>query len=207
MEQIIPIYLNENKGTTYSRNIALKKARGKYISVIDSDVKIAKGTIGELIRTLEENEKAGIVAPKLAYPNGNLQKSTDVLPTIFSKLYRYFFLKHIEEAENSQNQPNGLCEVEYAISAMWMLRRELLSKIGLFDEKIFYAPEDVDYCLRVWLSGYKVLYNPRVAVVHHTQEISRQFKLNRMTMHHIKGLLYYFRKHKYIFKRPDVGIT
>ena len=82
MEQIIPIYLNDNKGTTYSRNIALKKTQGKYISVIDSDVEIAKGTLGELIRTLEENEKAGIVAPKLVYPNGTFQKSTDVLPNI-----------------------------------------------------------------------------------------------------------------------------
>jgi len=204
-EQIYPIFLDRNHGTTYSRNIALKKARGNYISVIDSDVEIVSaGTIKNLIESLGNDDKIGLISPKLLYADGSLQKSTDNFPTIFNKILRYFFLKTIEKNENNQEGRHETMAVDYAISAMWVLKKEVLKKVGYFDEKIFYAPEDVDYCLRVWLSGYKVFYNPQVKVVHHTQEISRQFKMSGMTMLHIKGLMYYFWKHKYVFRRPNV---
>jgi len=83
---------------------------------------------------------------------------------------------------------------------MWILKREILEKIGLLDEKIFYSPEDVDYCLRVWKAGYTVLYNTNASCIHHAQEISRGLRINSTTVKHIIGLLYYFRKHKYCFR-------
>jgi GT2 family glycosyltransferase len=82
------------------------------------------------------------------------------------------------------------------------LKKEVLKNVGLLDENIFYAPEDVDYCLRIWLAGYKVVYNSEVSAIHHAQEISRGLKINRATINHIKGLAYYFKKHKYILKCP-----
>ncbi|MCK4486713.1 MAG: glycosyltransferase [Desulfobacterales bacterium] len=66
--------LETNTGTTYSRNLALRKARGKYIGIMDSDVEIFEGTIGQLIHTLDEDENAGLVAPRLVYPNGSPPK-------------------------------------------------------------------------------------------------------------------------------------
>ena len=201
-KQIIPIFLEKNTGTTYSRNLALKQAKGIYICIMDSDVEITPGAIKALSDTLKDKANVGLVAPKLVYPNGTLQKSTDAFPTILTKVLRYFFLKAIEKRENMRQPADGLREVDYAISAMWMLKREVLERVGLLDEKIFYAPEDVDYCFRIWKAGYQILYNPSVSCVHHTQEISRGLKINRATVNHICGLLYYFRKHQYFFKPP-----
>ncbi len=200
-DHIIPIYLKNNRGTTYPRNLALKRAKGDYIIIMDSDVEVLKGTIEKLINVHKNDEQVGLVVPKLIYPNGKLQKSTDNFPTIYTKLFRYFFLKRIED--NLTDNP-GLREVDYAISAVWVLKREILAMVGLLDENIFYAPEDVDYCLRLWLTGYKILYNPEVVVIHDAQEISRKIKINKATLSHIKGLFYYFRKHKCFIKRPVV---
>ncbi len=204
---IKPIFLEKNTGTTFSRNLAFKKAKGKYVCCLDSDMEISSKVISTLIETLEQNKQAGLVVPKLLYPSGQLQKSTDAFPTIFNKVYRYFFLKLIEsnehkKEEDTPQQLNKPLEVHYAISAMWLFRRELLDKIGFLDEKIFYAPEDVDYCLRIWKSGYKILYVPYVSCIHHCQEISRGFKFNQATISHIKGLFYYFIKHRYFFISP-----
>jgi len=201
-KHILTIFLNKNRGTTYSRNLALKKARGKYVIIMDSDIEVLRGTIAPLIDTLNKDNKTGLVVPKLLYPNGNLQKSTDVFPTIFTKLFRYFFLKRIEKKDNELKQKLRPKYVDYAISAFWVLKKQVIEKVGLLDENIFYAPEDVDYCLRIWNAGYKILYVPNVAVIHHAQEISRGLKLNFVTINHIKGLIYYFRKHKYIFIPP-----
>ncbi|HOO90785.1 MAG TPA: glycosyltransferase family 2 protein [Syntrophales bacterium] len=202
-DSIKPIYLDRNTGTTYSRNLALRIVQGKYILVMDSDVEVPSGAIGGLINSLDRHPEAGIVTPRLIYPSGKLQKSTDVFPTVFTKLYRYFFLRQIETQEAARKRKEVVQEVDYAISAVWAMRSELLHRVGLLDENFFYAPEDVDYCLRVWKAGCKVLYDPTITCIHHTQEISRGFKFNISTWHHIQGLVYYFRKHGYIFFRPE----
>ncbi len=137
--------LERNTGTTYSRNLALKQAQGRYLCVLDCDVEVLPGAIAQLIHTLEQDRHIGLAAPRLVYPNGNLQKSTDVFPTILTKVMRYFFLKLIgkrdhERAKNLTYQQSGRSEVDYAISAMWVFKREVLERVGFLDEKFFYAP-------------------------------------------------------------------
>ena len=102
------------------------------------------------------------------------------------------------------DQRQGLGEsrvVDYAISAFWMFRRDVLEKVGLLDERIFYSPEDVDFCIRIWKAGYCIKYFPQVSVIHDAQEISRAkgVKINIFTLSHLKGLLYLFLKHRYLF--------
>ena len=81
------------------------------------------------------------------------------------------------------------------------MRRSLLDAVGLLDERIFYSPEDVDYCVRVWKAGYKIVYEPSATAVHDAQEISRGKKLSRFTVSHARGLAYYFLKHRYLLSR------
>jgi len=201
-ENIKPILLDHNTGTTYSRNLALKKASGQYIIVMDSDIEIPKGSIEGLISVHQNDSSIGLVVPRLIYPSGNLQKSTDCFPTVFTKLKRFFFLKYIERQEGKEPERGGTRAVEYAISAFWVLKKEAMDNVGLLDENIFYSPEDVDYCLRIWKAGYAVVQNPGVTIVHDAQEISRGLRINKATFLHIKGLLYFFIKHKYLIFRP-----
>ncbi len=208
-DRIFPIYLNYNSGTTYSRNLALRRARGKHLCILDCDVEVTAGAIARLIMTLERNRHIGLAAPQLVYADGALQKSTDAFPTIVTKTLRYFFLKWFEKrdrelAKDPANQGSGAHEVDYAISAMWILKRELLERVGFLDEQILYSPEDVDYCLRVWKAGYSIVCDPAVCCVHHAQEISRGIRINRATVRHILGLCYYFKKHRYLFRRPAI---
>ncbi len=201
------ICLHQNKGTTYPRNLALKKSKGNYICIMDSDVEIISGVIEKLIKNLDHETDIGLSVPKIIYPDGKLQKSTDVFPTITRKFYRYLFLKKIESAEDSMVTQISVTEVDYAISAIWIFKRKIIRDVGLLDEKIFYAPEDVDYCIRIWKAGYKIVYDNSITVIHHTQEISRGFKLNKAFINHVKGLGYYFIKHRYLFRAPSFRTT
>ena len=196
------IRLDRNAGTTYPRNLAIKKSKGQFICVMDSDVEIQAGTVEKLIEDLSKNGLMGIAAPKMIYSDGRRQKTTDHFPTIYRKIIRYFFLRQIERSEETDEKYNTPHEVDYAISALWVFKRDIIKKIGLFDEKILYSPEDVDFCLRVWKAGHHIFYDPGVSAVHHTQEITRNFRCNNATIEHIKGLLYYLRKHKYFFRAP-----
>jgi GT2 family glycosyltransferase len=195
-------FLTHNSGTTVSRNLAIRKAKGEFVCILDSDVEVIQGTINHLMTSLKKNPLIALTVPKLVYPNGRHQKTTDAFPTIFRKIFRYFFLRVIEAKEEKSGVLDTSFEVDYAISAFWVLKRDIFTKIGLFDENIFYSPEDVDFCLRIWQAGYRVVYIPSVTSIHHTQEISRGFRINRAFLYHLEGLAYYFKKHKYFIKPP-----
>jgi GT2 family glycosyltransferase len=199
-----PLFCDTNRGTTVSRNMALRRAAGRYIGIVDSDVEAPPGTVDRLIATLESRERAGLVAPRLVYPGGRLQLSVDRFPTLTHKAKRFLALRAMERRVNREPPPGGVREVDYAISAFWLFRRDLLDRVGLLDERIFYAPEDVDYCLRIWKRGYSVLYDANVHAVHDAQEISRGAPIKKIAFRHIAGLFYLFRKHGYLLSRRRV---
>lgn len=191
------IYLERNAGTTASRNLALRRSAGRYILIVDSDVEVPSGAIAPLIARLDRDPRCGLIAPRLVYPDGRPQMSADRFPTVLRKAQRFFALKRMERRGGGHDGATEPRAVDYAISAFWALRRDVLDSVGLLDENIFYAPEDVDYCLRIWRAGFEVIYDPAVYAIHDAQEISRGFRIKRATLSHIKGLAYLFWKHRY----------
>lgn len=192
------IFLPFNQGTTVPRNLAFAKAKGDYVLVIDSDIRIERPVLKALIDDLAADPAIGIVAPRLIFPNGRAQMSTDAFPTLPRKIERFFRLRSLEQRARSGS--NAHRRVDYAISAFWLMRRELLDRVGHLDERIFYAPEDVDFCLRCWLRGRQVIYRPDQEVVHDAKERSRSLKSLIFTWRHILGLAYFFNKHRYLWR-------
>ncbi len=198
------LFQDRNLGTTASRNLALRQAAGRYILILDSDVVVPAGALERLLGYLETHERCGLVAPRLVYPDGRPQLSVDRFPTLWWKLARLVSLKALERRLPERGADLHPREVDTAVSAFWLLRRELLAEVGLLDERFFYAPEDVDYCLSIWLNGYTVVYDPRAKAIHDAQELSRGHRINRFTLHHAIGLLRYFLKHRYLNSRSGL---
>lgn len=194
-EALTVFYQAENTGTTRSRNLALRSAKGKAILILDSDAYMNPGALRGLLEHLKDHERVGLVAPRLTYPDGRFQLSVDAFPTVLRKLKRFLALREMER----QAIAVGAGTVDYAISACWLLKADTIAATGLLDERIFYSPEDVDYCIRIWRAGWQVHYLPSVSVVHDAQEISRPkgFGINKFTIRHAKGLAYLFFKHRY----------
>jgi hypothetical protein len=201
------IWLGKNYGTTYSRNLAIKKARGNVICFLDSDAVLKKGSLKSLYQKLISTNDIGIIAPKLVLPDGSIQKSVKKFPALWHKaikIKKIYFGKDPKKSEYYKNIPNDEVTVDHAISACWFFRKELTEFVGFLDERIFYSPEDIDYCLRVWKKGGKILYYPFFEVLHYTQQISHK-KRTKFFLLHCLGLLYYFKKHKYVFLPPSFG--
>ena len=203
-DSVTGFYYGENLGTTVSRNFALRQAKGRYILVLDSDVVTPTETLEPLIEVLESEPRCGLVAPRLVYPDGREQLSTDRFPTLWRKLTRLFSLKRMEEALPGGATASGPREVDYAISAFWLFHHRLLSEVGFLDERFFYAPDDVDYCLSIWLKGYRVIHDPRVHAIHDAQELSRGRWPGLFALRHLLGLFRYFLKHRYLFRRAGL---
>ena len=193
------INLSKNTGTTFSRNQALKRVSGKHVLVLDSDAYVNAEALKRLISYLEQNQQVGLAVPKVTYASGNFQLSCDKFPTLWDKAKRFLFLKKMEQKPNDLSLISNPVAVDYAISACWMLPKHVIDKVGMLDEKIFYSPEDVDYCIRIWEAGFQIHYVPDVSVIHDAQELSRGFKLNKFHFSHLAGIFYLMKKHRYFW--------
>jgi GT2 family glycosyltransferase len=195
---------SENKGTTYPRNLGIKKAKGEYIMFLDSDTEIMQNSIKPMMGLLEEDKTAGIVCPRLKFPDGRAQESFRKFPTFSTKALRLInrftgFFGPALRRDESYSEVKATMFPDYAISACWLMRKEIFERVGLLDEKIFYSPEDVDFCIRVWQAGYKVVFCPDAVVIHFCQRIS--YRKIPMAWSHFSGMLYLFKKHSYLFSR------
>jgi len=203
----IKVIKNEcNRGVAPARNQGLEFAKGEYILILDIDTIVYEGSIQKLIEFMNSNPRAGICGPRLVFSNGEIQNSCRRFPLLHSKVLRRvqtkWAVKLLEkEYYISQMQSGNPFSVDYVIGACQLIRRSALDEAGLLDNNIFYGPEDVDLCLRMWLKGWKVFYIPEATIVHFEQRITKKKIFSHMMLKHIVSLLYFFIKHKYLFSR------
>jgi GT2 family glycosyltransferase len=200
--------LGQNRGTTVPRNLALKQAQAPVLCVIDSDTEYLSGSLRSILKLLRD-DTVGIVAPRLVLPDGSVQHSVKRFPTFVDKLRkvpRILTGRPVPRTDFYASFPfAGRTPVESAISACWFFRKDLLGCVGFLDEAIFYAPEDVDFSIRVWKSGHQVVYEPGFTLLHHTQQVSHRRPVSRLALSHLKGLIHYHRVHGGWVRRPEVA--
>ncbi len=201
--QVTTIRNEVNRGTTVTRNQAIRISRAPFIMFLDSDTEVTPGAVSALCRFLEQHLDVSVVAPQLISPEGNLQLSCRRFPDLLTPVFRR--LAFIPAIAHSKNLSRHLMfefdhsyvrPVSYAIGACLMIRRKALNQVGLLDEKIFYSPEDIDICFRMWLGGWKVFYYPHAKVIHHEQRTTKKNPFSIIAFRHLKGLLYYFSKYR-----------
>lgn len=217
--------LSENKGTTKPRNNALRSISPdtKWVCILDSDTEVNQNAMEKLIQALEENRNAMLTSPRMWRRNGEEQLSCKRFPTVFGKIRKAVPVRALQNkaskkegysffpASNASGMPPvapdaGIYPVDYAISACWMLRADVVKNVGLLDEYYLYAPEDVDYCAAIWAKGYEVLFVSAASIYHDTQRLSHKKRFSKINQAHISGLVHYFRKYKY-WNHPKIRKT
>ena len=197
---------SENRGVAPARNQGIRLAQGKYLLILDDDTVVQPGALDCLTRYMEDQPGTGLCGPRLTGADGELQLSCRRFPTLPDKLARRFPLPSATirnitaEAEMADWDHGSISPVDYMIGACQVIRRSALEEVGLFDERIFYGPEDVDICLRLQQAGWSVMYNPEAVVVHEERRMTRSLG-SSLFWKHLRGLCYFFRKHGYLFSR------
>jgi len=206
VEKIFPnVYLiknSQNRGVAPARNQGLKIAKGKYILILDADMELIENSILSLYQFMERTPDCGMVGAKLVDSDKYTQYSCKRFPSIMALIYRRLeYFTFIKESKllnyhlMKEWDHNSIREVDYLIGACQFFLREIKDKIGLYDDKIFYGPEDIDYCLRIWKAGWKVYYYPFTKIIHYEQRITKRNPFSRISLRHILGIFYIYKKY------------
>jgi GT2 family glycosyltransferase/glycosyltransferase involved in cell wall biosynthesis len=155
---------NENHGFAANVNRALAVSDpSRDVVLLNSDVEARAGWLACLQYAASQEEDIGIVGARLLYPDGRIQFAGTVrnrgAPEWFDHRYRF---------KPEDWGPAGLASSALAVTGACMyVKREVIERVGVLDERYPMAYEDVDWCLRTWQAGFRVMYFPAASLYHH----------------------------------------
>ena len=193
------IHLPSNPGFGSAHNIAIRKAQilgSKYHLVLNADISFDDDVLSPMIVYMEEHSKVGQMMPKVLSPDGGIQHLCKLVPTPSDLLFRRIFFQKTVELKNFRFELrdsgyNKIMFVPYLSGCFMLLRTSVLKEVGLFDERYFMYPEDIDLTRRI-AERYETLFFPGVKVVHKHGAASH--KSIKMFFIHAYNLTKYFNK-------------
>ncbi|MCA0445813.1 MAG: glycosyltransferase [Bacteroidetes bacterium] len=169
---LIPNLINAGFGTAC--NQGLEAAKGKYILFLNPDTLVGETVFSELIPSMDKDKTTGLMGCRILNEDGTLQLACRrSFPTPWVAFTRLTGLSALFPHSPLLARYNltFLDEHQFndvdAVSGSFMLcRREVLEKLGGFDESFFMYGEDLDLCYRVKEAGFRVVYNPAASIIH-----------------------------------------
>ena len=183
-----------NAGFARAVNRGLRAVSAEFYLLLNNDAELQPGALRAFAEAFDATLRLAIAGGQLRYPNGRLQSAFAPLPTLAEELIPLNFLKwsnpgrYVRSSETLEAR-----EVESVFGACLAVRSAALSGFGLLDEDFFFYFEEVEWCRRARLAGYKVRYVPAAQATHVLGLTANRFRnLARIELQRSK--LLYFRK-------------
>jgi N-acetylglucosaminyl-diphospho-decaprenol L-rhamnosyltransferase len=173
----------------------------RYGLILNPDTVLPPTALRDMLAYMDANESIGAAGPKLVLLDGNLDlacRRSFPSPTIsmyrmagLSKLFPHS--RRFGRYNLTYLDPDVETEVDSVVGAFMLVRRDVITRVGLLDEVFWMYGEDLDWAYRIKQAGWKVMYNPRVTVTHVKRAASRQ---SRRAQHEFyRAMLIFYRKH------------
>ncbi len=156
----------ENIGFGRANNIAIKQSNAKYVFLLNTDTILINNAVKILFDIIESDEKIGACGGNLFDKEMNHVHSYGYLNTPKRSLLRLLGLRYFLKDFKNDLERDKFQEVEQVIGADLMLRKDMLDKIGSFNEKFFLYFEESELQHRIKKAGYKILYTPEAKIFH-----------------------------------------
>lgn len=199
------VHNSHNLGYGAAHNIAIRETiydNIPYHLVINSDIQVSAEAVDNIVAVMSSYELIGQLMPRVVDINGNIQYLCKLLPTPFDLLRRLLLGKAVENSRrNARFELRHLdhsrpINAPYLSGCFMLLRSSALLRAGLFDERFFMYPEDIDLTRRIHRE-YLTLYYPSETIVHAHRKAS--FHSWRMLWVHVTNMFRYFCKWGWFF--------
>lgn len=204
---------SENGGFARAVNQGLEATGGRYALLLNPDVLVRPGAVAEMERFMDARPDAGVAGGRVLESDGRLQLACRRgIPTPWVAFCRFsglggLFPKSPLFARYNMTflDPEATARVDAVSGSFMMIRREVVEKIGLFDEAFFLYAEDIDFCYRAGMAGWGVYYNPD-AVITHAKGVCAETNRSR-AMYEFYNTMWTFHKKHFLRKTfPPVNL-
>ena len=179
------IWSEKNVGFSKANNLGLAEANGKYILFLNPDTLVAEDCFTKCIDFYKSHQNIGALGIRMIDGSGQFLKESkrgfpSLFPSLFklfglsalfpkSKIFARYYLGNLSQYENH--------DVDVLSGAFMLIEKEILNKIGGFDEDFFMYGEDIDLSYRIQNAGYKNYYFSESTIIHFKGESTKKGSL------------------------------
>lgn len=169
-EKILLVQSEHNSGFAAGNNLGIKSCSARHYLLLNSDTLVRPDAIRIIMETAKRFPEAGLISPRLEWPDGTGQESCFQFLTPFSELIAgsqtgliaRLFNRYIV-AWPVQTQ---ISRPQWTSFACVLVKAEVFQQVALLDDGYFMYFEDVEFCHRARKAGWEIVHNPEARVVH-----------------------------------------
>ncbi len=191
-----------NLGLAYAGPLDAEPGRPTWFLMLNPDTEATPGALDALLDYGDAHPDAGVIGPQLRYADGSVQSSRRRFPTLGTALFESTWLQPLaprrllDDYYMRDRRDDETCDVDWVVGAAMLVRREAYLQVGGFDEaRFFMYSEEIDWCRRIKLAGWRVVYHPQAVIVHHEGKSSQQVSARRMIYFNTSKVRYFAKHH------------
>ncbi len=192
---------SHNLGFAKANNQAIKLSKGRYVLLLNPDMRVYSETLEKMIKWMDRHQDVGISTCQLVNENGKtiniVRKFPSIIdqaliilkiPHIFPNVLNKYLMKNFD-----YSKPTAVDSIR---GSFFMIRRKVIEQIGLLDERYFIWFEEVDYCKKAKQANWKIMYTPITKCVDYVGKSFSKVADFKKQKIFTKSMLKYFKKWK-----------
>ena len=192
------VALPGNLGFAAGNNAGLRRARGRFALLLNTDTQIDKHVIEYGVSFLREHPDVGAAGVQLVHPDGRLQNSIHNFPSLVTEVVPKWLLELALpwRFPSKRYSHAGPVDVEAVLGACLFVRREAWERVGLLPEDYFLFLEETDWCWAMREQGFRVVHLPGARLVHHSGASSKKKTPAATRIEYHRALYRFLRKRR-----------
>jgi len=173
---------DENRGFGAAANQGMVVSRGRYVLLLNPDTEVRDDAIAETLAYAEDHADAGVVGCRVFLADGRQQSTVYRVLRLREVLVNLFVPNKLMRRSSvlGRSRYVGLDldlvqHVEVIAGCFMLVRRDVIERVGVFDEAFFMYGEEEEWCHRIRDAGWRLHYFPGASVLHHGGASAKQF--------------------------------
>ena len=165
---------NENLGFTKGNNAGIKASHGKYVFLLNSDIKVLDACIDALADYLDQNPDVALAGPRILNRDMSLQCTCRKDPGLWNNFCAFSGLagmfpkvSFLSGEQMFYFKGDRTADMDILVGCFSAIRREAIERVGLLDERFYMYGDELDWCRRFREAGWRVVFHPNGQAIHY----------------------------------------
>ena len=181
-----------NRGFASANNQGMNVAHGRYTLLLNSDTIVLDGAIEKTVLHADQEPDVGVIGCQALWPDGKRQNTCFRFPTLkLVMLGAFLFFREAKPFQRAFLHPDRYLnrdfgqtnDVDVVAGCYFLVRREVIEQVGVFDEDFFMYGEEAEWCQRAAKRGWRIQYFPGAKIIHiygaSSSQVEEDTKVNK----------------------------